>query len=209
MSSIIFNIRKALNMDRKKWPVDVYKFERRGENWVLSRDRGRRVKNPETGDFEYQFLKEDETTSSISYEHLSTDKSGVDTLFVAKPEKGAFFPLTPEFEVSEDNENDEQTPNNVDMNWVMEFSNFIQAGKKELDRSYKIVQTSEKNWYEDPMVQAVAAFVGFGIFMVLAGIGYSKMIQEGTMAAVTQLTSQVESLKNFLPLLALKFRGGE
>lgn len=209
MSSIIFNIRKALNMDRKKWPVDVYKFERRGENWVLSKDRGRRVKNPETGDFEYQFLKEDETTSSISYEHLSTDKNGVDTLFLAKPEKGAFFPLNPEFEVNEDNEDDEETPNNVDMKWVMEFSNFIQAGKKELDRSYKIVQTDEKNWYEDPMVQAVAAFVGFGIFMVLAGIGYSKMIQEGTMAAVAELTRQVEALKGFIPLLALKLRGGE
>lgn len=205
-SSVIFNIRKALKMDRKKWPVDVYKFERRGENWVLSRDRGRRVKNPETGDFEYQFLKEDETTSSISYEHLSTDKNGVDTLFVAKPEKGAFFPLNPDFTVEEDQEENEEAPENVDMDWVMEFSNFIQAGKKELDRSYKIVQTEEKAWYEDPMVQAVAAFVGFGIFMVLAGIGYSKMIQEGTLAAVNQLGNQIDSLKNLLPLLMLRMK---
>lgn len=203
-SSLLFNIRKALNRDRKKWPVDIYKFERRGNQWTLTRDRGRRVKNPETGDYEYEFLKEEATTASISYEHIQTDKNGVDYIFIAKPEKNAYFPLKPDFEIKED-ENLIGDKKDVDMNWVMDQSNFIEAGKRDLERSYKIVQTEDKNWYEDPMVQAVAAFVGFGIFMVLSGIGYSKMIVEGATTAVDQLAKQIdqaENLKNLLPVLA-------
>lgn len=206
MKALKYNVYKILGKDREIWPVTVWKKVRRGdsmENGQWETDRARRTKNPKTGEEEYQFLKTGEITDSISYKHLTQGPGGHPLLIAAEPEKGVVLPAKEDWELEEG----EEGPDNVDMGWVMDQSHFIKVGKNELERSYDIVRTDESAWWQEDKLQAAFLFVGAGVFFMLLGISYSKVISEGAVQDLTQLAKQAQTAaKSVLPFIAWKIK---
>lgn len=186
VGKLSYSLKKTLpgNLEKNKWPVKVWKLTRRGEDWKWTHDRGRRTKNPETGDYEYQFLKENETTASISYDNIFTGPTGEDTLIVAKPEQGVYMPVKPELEITKDNEQDwgDLGEDDFDMDMFINMAHFIKVGKNELERHYEITKNESNSILDNFYIQMAAAFIGMGLFMMLTGIAINKTIS-GTAAA--------------------------
>lgn len=181
-----YNLYKKLGRDRKIWPVTVWRMVRRGDQWVWETDRGRRRKNPETDEWEYEFLKDDVVTDAISYEHMTKGPNGHDLLFVAKPEKDVVMPVDQETRVEEA----EEGPDDVEMDWVMDQAHFIKVGENVLERSFDIVKTDDKAWWQEEKLQAAFLFVGAGIFFMLLGISYSKLISETAVETLNSVAQQ-------------------
>lgn len=188
LQNIKYNLYKKFGKDRNLWPVTVWRKVRRGKEWRWEKDRGRRRKNPETGEWEYEFLKDDVVTDAVSYEHIQTGSNGNDLLIVAKPEKDVVMPVNEETTVRQDE--DYEGPAEADMKWVMDQSHFIQVGKNALERSYDIVQTDEGKWWQEDKLQAAFLFVGAGIFFMLLGISYSKVISNTAVEQLNQIAQQ-------------------
>lgn len=198
LDSVIFNLKKALGRDRGDWPVTVEKLEKRGDGFVEKTDRGRRVKNPETDQPRYEFLKENEDTASIPQSYLETDANGHPKLTVLKvqTESGAqFAPVKKSLEFTAEDVDDWQQQEDLeaDMDFVVKISRFIEVGKNELERHYEITKTEDKEWYQAPIVWLVGGAVGMGIFYIMAGIGAQKVLDT---------TASSGASKNLVPFLA-------
>jgi len=180
LGQISFNVKKLLGRDRNDWPVDVEKhLVYDGDRVETVSDRGRRVKDPESGDPVYEFLNEDDQTISIPRKYLRQGQDGNKVLDVMKihTEEGPMFsPIERKVTVEADDVKDLET-GDVDMDFVIEFSRFIQVGKKELERHYEITKTNDQEWYKAPNVWIVAGIGGMGFFYFLSGLGAQKVLE--------------------------------
>lgn len=203
---LAFKLRSLIGTDRKHWPVTVRKYEIMDNGFEEKTDRGRRINDPETDEPVYEFLNEQKSTATIPRKYLKWDNQGNRMLEVVKAQtdEGAVFaPVNKELNVNADNF-DELDDEEVDMDFIVELSRFINIGKKEIERHYEITKNENRAWYEQPMFLMVSGFIGLGIFLILGGIAYSKMINTETLKAIEQLQ------KSILPLMmwkVKKFRG--
>lgn len=189
----IFTLRKLIRTDRKHWPVTVNKYEIYEDTLRETQDRGRRVKDQETEEPVYQFRKEEDTTTPIPRKYLKHGSDGHPTLDVVKiqSDEGALFaPVKKEVKISRgDLEEDEDLPEDLSVDFVINLSRFINIGKKELERHYEITKQEDTEWYQAPIIWLLLGSIGMGIFMVLAGIGAQKAFEPAA-----------EASKNLLPL---------
>lgn len=174
------------------YPVTVFKWVRRADNWKLKIDKGRRIKDRDTGDWKYEFKNDGGETTGISYNAIIDTKEFGDILFVAKPEQNVYLPLTPNITIQDGELRDEDGEFKSEaytdaFDLITSLKQFKEWAEWEIENTYNVVDTADEAWYEDKTVQAAIVFISMGVFLVIAGIAYQKFVSKELLDAISAL----------------------
>jgi len=191
------------------YPVTVFKWVRRANDWKLKIDKGRRIKNRDTGDWVYQFKNDGGETTGISYNAIIDTREMGDIMLVAKPEQDVYLPLNPNVKIEDDELRGEDGQyNNADyedeLELITSLQQFKEWGEWELENTYDIVDTEAEEWYQDKTVQAAIVFISMGVFLVIAGIAYQKFVSAELLDAISSLQQSAEAAATGLVFIGAK-----
>jgi len=187
---------------KNKWPVVIRIYRKAGENsYQLSKvTRGRSLRE-EDGKIELEILDSPLKSSEVPYEYFTNRKDGVDELEIVRHTRESFSPLMKNIKVQETGENiDEDETGEVEK--IYDLEQMKKTLVTDWENKVEISKNEDEHWIHDKRVQALIVFMGAGIFFVMLGIGYSKIVTKPLLEKVNQL----DTASNILPVLVFTTR---
>lgn len=75
------------------WPVDVTIYNKRGKNFYVEYDRGKRIRKP-TGEHVFRLKKKKRNINPPSYDYLAIAKNGKNHLILFSPNPNEYHPIS-------------------------------------------------------------------------------------------------------------------
>lgn len=195
---MLTKLRDKVTGGNTNYPVTVFKWVRRADSWKLKIDKGRRIKDSETGDWKYEFKNDGGETTGISYNAIIDTREFGDVMFVAKPEQNVYLPLSPTITIEDDELQSESGEWDSDaysdaFELITSLQQFKEWAEWEIENTYNVVDTADEAWFQDKTVQAAIVFISMGVFLVIAGIAYQKFVSAEVLQAIEALQGSVGS----------------
>jgi len=186
----------TIGKTRKVYPVKVEKHRVQGDEIVFDEmDRGRTLVDNQ-GHKVFELLNESQAEGLVKYEDFEKSLKGDNYVAVCMVNRDKFVPLKREYNISKETylNEDELKTYDVDQNaleYVLSVSTFLEWADNHIEQSWKITETDEKKWWQNPKMQSAILFIGAGLFFVLLAFARSEFY-------VQPLTEQMAGLETAL-----------
>jgi len=186
----------TIGKTRKVYPVKVEKHRVQGDEIVFDEmDRGRILVDNQ-GHKVFELLNESQAEGLVKYEDFEKSLKGDNYVAVCMVNRDKFVPLKREYNISKETylNEDELKTYDVDQNaleYVLSVSTFLEWADNHIEQSWKITETDEKKWWQNPKMQSAILFIGAGLFFVLLAFARSEFY-------VQPLTEQMAGLETAL-----------
>lgn len=180
-----------------EWPIKVRVYRESGEeNYVLSQEtRGRSVREEENQDtVKLEVLDMPLETVEVPYKYFTNRRDGVDELEIVRHTRTSFSPLQKKISSKNSGDSEEST-----LEKIYDIEQMKKTAINDFEQKSQVVESEEDGWLDNKYVQVFILFLGAGIFFVLLGIGYSRVISQPVLDAVNEL----QAAQNIIPVLGL------
>jgi len=178
---------------KEKWPIVIRIYREVGEgNYVLSKTtRGRSLKEDDDT-IKLEVLDTPLETTEVPYKYFTNRRDGVDELEVVRHTRTSFSPL--QLKIDSTGEKGEDT-----VQKIYDIEQMKKTAINDFEQKSNVVETEDEHWINNKYVQVFILFLGAGIFFVLLGIGYSRVVSQPVLDAVNEL----QASQNFIPVIGL------
>jgi len=133
-------------------------------------------------------------SAEIPYEYFTNRDDGVDELEIVRHTRENFSPLMKNIE-GESEEDGEVS----EIDRIYKLEDMKKTLVDDWEKKTKITEDDDEHWIHDRRVQALIVFFGAGIFFVMLGIGYSKIVTKPLLEAV----NEIQASQSIIPVLGL------
>lgn len=180
----------------KAWPIVVRVYRKAGEgNYVLSQvTRGRSLRDEEENDtVKLEIMDAPLETVEVPYKFFTNRRDGVDELEIVRHTRTSFSPL--QKDINCNGEDDEEAA----IEKIYDIEQMKKTAINDFEQKSRVVESEDEHWIHNRTVQALLVFFGAGLFFVLLGIGYSRVVSQPLLDAVNQL----QASQNMIPVIGL------
>jgi len=181
---------------KEAWPIVIRIYREAGEgNYVLSKvTRGRSLRDEDNRDtVKLEVMDAPLETVEVPYKYFTNRRDGVDELEIVRHTRTSFSPLQKKIKCK--GPDDEEAA----LDKIYDIEQMKKTAISDFEQKSKVVENDDEPWFENKYVQVFILFLGAGIFFVLLGIGYSRVVSQPVLDAVNEL----QASQNMVPVLGL------
>jgi len=170
----------TIGKTKKVYPVKVEKHRVQGDEILFDEmDRGRTLVDDD-GHKVFELLNENQAEGLVKYEDFEQSLKGDNYVALCMVNRDKFVPLRRNYNLSKETYlNDQEIEDfNVDQNsleYILSVSTFLEWADNHIEQSWKITETDEKKWWQQPKMQSAILFIGAGLFFVLVAFARSEL----------------------------------
>lgn len=170
----------TIGKTRKVYPVKVEKHRVQGNEIVFDEmDRGRTLVD-DKGNKIFELLNESQAEGLVKYEDFEKSLKGDNYVALCMVNRDKFVPLNREYNLNKDTYLSESELENFDveenaLEYVLSVSTFLEWADNHIEQSWKITETDDKKWWQNPKMQSAILFIGAGLFFVLLAFARSEL----------------------------------
>lgn len=185
---------------KKKWPIIIRVYRKVDDNqYVLTQvTRGRSALEEKEGpvdkNVKLEIMDTNLETKEVPYKYFTNRKDAADELEIIRHTRTSFSPLKTEIKSSEDEKSVEK---------IYDIEEMKKTALNDFEHKTNVVENDDEHWIHDKRVHALIIFMGAGLFFVMLGIGYSRVITEPVLNKLNNLDS---ASQNLIPLIGLTGR---
>lgn len=178
----------------KVYPVQIKKHRLKGGEIVFDGiDRGRTLKDSESGEKRFEISGEPFAEGIVNYEDFEKSSDG-DWISVLMINRDKFVPLKTEYNIDKETYLDEEELEKFDieenaLEYTLSVASFLEWADKHIEQSWKITETDSEKWWQSNAAQSAALFIGAGLFFVLLGVARGEFYVKPLAEQMSQLES--------------------
>jgi len=187
---------------KEKWPIiiRIYREVDDGQYVLTQVTRGRSALEEEKGpvdkSIKLEIMDSNLETTEVPYKYFTNRKDAADELEIIRHTRTSFSPLKTQIKSKEDEQSVEK---------IYDIEQMKKTALNDFEHKTNVVENDEEHWIHDKRVQALIIFMGAGLFFVMLGIGYSRVITQPVLNKLNQLNLESTS-QSLIPLIGFTIR---
>lgn len=188
----------TLGKTEKVYPVKVEKHRVQGDDIIFDEmDRGRTLVD-DKGNKVFELLNESQAEGLVKYEDFEQSLKGDNYVALCMINRDKFVPLKRSYNLSQDTYLSEEELESFDveenaLEYVLSVSTFLEWADNHIEQSWKITETDEKKWWQQPKMQSAILFIGAGLFFVLTAFAQSELYLKPATEQMAALESAIRN----------------
>lgn len=191
----------TIGKPEKVFPVKVEKHrvvnDSKGEPTLKLEglDRGRTLVD-ENGNKKFELLNERRAEGLVKYEDFNQDLGSEKYVSIAVTDRDTIVPLERSYNYVKNIEENEKNVNALE--YALVTNRLKEWAISDYEQSAKIVETDNKEWWEQPKLQAAMLFAGAGLFFIFLGYAAGEVLIPDLLEALQENTEATRELLNEL-----------